>query len=832
MEKEDKQKLTSPPPTPPTGGVQTVNIEEEMKSAYLDYAMSVIVGRALPDVRDGLKPVHRRVLYAMYDLSNTYNKPYKKSARVVGDVIGKYHPHGDMAIYHTMVRMAQDFSLRYPLIDGQGNFGSIDGDSAAAMRYTEVRTEKITDLMLEHLEKNTVDMGENYDGTLQEPLVLPARFPNLLANGGTGIAVGMATNIPPHNLTELINASIAIIENPAISLDDLCNIVKGPDFPTGGFIHGREGVLRALKTGRGQIAMRSKAIIEPHPRGDRDQIVVTELPYQVNKSTLIEKIAYLVREKSLEGISDVRDESDREGIRIVIELRRGEIPGVVLNRLYKHTPLQENFGVIMLALDNRQPRLMNIKQALVAFNEHRKEVVTRRSYFELKKAEKRLHLLEGLKIAIENLDPVIALIKSAKSPEIARSSLVQKFSLSDVQAQAILDMRLHRLTGLEREKIVGEYKEVEKRINNLKELLGSEKKIFEVVVEELEEVREQYGDERRTEIIPVGEDIKLEDMIAEEDMVVTVTHSGYIKRNPVSLYRSQRRGGKGVRGMDTREKDFVSSIFVASTHNYILCFTDAGKIYWLKVHKVPQAGRTAKGKAIVNLLNMASNERVMAVLPVKEFREGEYVVFATKNGFVKKTDLQAFSNPRQAGIKALSIDGGDALIGARLTDGNQEIFIATQQGKSIRFNENEVRPMGRSARGVRGINIGKEDVVVGMTNLTDLKASMLTITEKGFGKRTPLDEHRPQGRGGSGIITIKTSERNGPVVGIRQVNEDDDIMVITTEGQVIRTRAAEISVFGRNTQGVRILRLGPGERVAAVAKLAKEEEELEENIEE
>lgn len=827
MVDEIKENLTNPtPPIPPGGTVVQVNIEEEMKSSYLDYAMSVIVGRALPDVRDGLKPVHRRVLYAMYDLSNTYNKPYKKSARIVGDVIGKYHPHGDMAVYQTIVRMAQDFSMRYPLIDGQGNFGSIDGDAAAAMRYTEIRTEKVTDLMVADIEKNTVDMADNYDGSLQEPSVLPSRFPNLLANGGTGIAVGMATNIPPHNLTELLEATIEIIQNPDISLDDICKIIKGPDFPTGGFIYGREGALNALKTGRGQVIMRARAAIEPYGK-EREQVVVTELPYQVNKAVLITKIATLVRDKELEGISDIRDESDKDGIRIVLELKRAEIPGVILNRLYKQTQLQESFGVIMLAIDNKQPRLMNIKQALKAFIDHRKEVVIKRSYFELKKAEARLHLLEGLRIALDNLDKVIDIIKKSESPEKAKELLSSNFKLSEVQTQAILDMRLQRLTGLERNKILEEHKVTTMELKALNELLGSEEKIFALVIEELQAVKTEFGDKRRTEIIPVGDEISLEDMIADENVVVTVSHSGYIKRNQLDLYKSQRRGGKGIRGMETKDEDFVSKLFIASTHSYVLSFTDSGKVYWLKVHRIPEAGRAAKGKAIVNLLSMSTSEHIRAILPVKEFKDNAFVVFVTKKGYIKKTELSAFDNPRPSGIIALAIDEDDSLVDAALTEGNQEIFIATKLGQSIRFKETNVRPMGRNARGVRGITLGEKDEVQGMEILTeDPKGTILTVTEKGYGKRTAINDYRTQGRGGSGIITIKTSDRNGPVVGTKQIQDNDELMIITDQGQIIRMNAAEISEIGRNTQGVRLLKLNQGEKVAAVAKLIKEEDDF------
>ncbi|AMV70406.1 DNA gyrase subunit A [Desulfuromonas carbonis] len=804
----------------------SVNIEDEMRKSYMDYAMSVIVGRALPDVRDGLKPVHRRVLYAMSELGNEWNKPYKKSARVVGDVIGKFHPHGDSAVYDTIVRMAQDFSMRYQLVDGQGNFGSIDGDSAAAMRYTEVRMAKLAAELLADIDKETVAFGPNYDDSLQEPLVLPCKFPNLLVNGSEGIAVGMATKIPPHNLGEVIDALVAIIDNPTLDFDDLLRLVPGPDFPTGGFILGREGIREAYSSGRGIIQMRARALVETQKKSERQAIVVTEIPFQVNKARLIEKIADLVKEKKIEGISDLRDESDREGMRIVIELKRDCIPQVILNQLYKMTQMQASFGIIMLAIVGGQPRVLTLREVLDRFLDHRKEIVTRRCIFELKKAEARAHILEGLKIALENLDEVIQIIKtSANSPE-AKERLMQRFSFSDLQAQAILDMRLHRLTGLERDKIMAEYNEILALIARLKEILASEVEIFRIIREELQDIREKFGDARRTEIVAKTGELSLEDLIVEEDMVVTVSHSGYIKRNAVSLYRAQRRGGKGKTGMRPKEEDFVERLFIASTHSYILIFTDMGKVYWLKVHEIPQGGRASRGKAIVNLLQLAAGEQVMTILPVKEFVDGKFIITATQNGTIKKTELMAYSNPRVGGIIALTIDEGDRLIAARLTDGNMDILLASRGGKSIRFPETDVRPMGRTARGVRGMMLEENEQLIGMETVTDATASTLvTVTENGYGKRTALDEYRVQSRGGKGIITIKTSERNGQVVDIKLCDEDSDLMFITDRGKVLRTAVGDLSIIGRNTQGVRLMVLESGERIVAVAKLAEKDEE-------
>jgi DNA gyrase subunit A len=816
-----------------------VKLEEEMRKSYMDYAMSVIIGRALPDVRDGLKPVHRRVLYAMYDLSNDWNKPYKKAARIVGDVIGKYHPHGDMAVYDALVRMAQDFSLRCPLINGQGNFGSVDGDPPAAMRYTEVRMARLAGELLTDIEKETVDFVPNYDGSLQEPSILPARFPNLLVNGSSGIAVGMATNIPPHNLREVIDAVVAAINNPEISPEGLIEIIPGPDFPTAGFILGRSGIREAYLSGKGMIQLRARALIERQKRTDRESIVVTEIPYQVNKAKLLEKIAELVQDKKIEGISDLRDESDREGMRIVIELKRDTVAQVVLNQLFKHTQMQVTFGIILLAIAHGQPQLLNIKELIQQFINHRKEVVTRRSRFELGKAEANAHILEGLKIALDHLDRVIALIRSSKTPKDAKEGLMAKFSLSEAQAQAILDMRLQRLTNLEREKISEEYREVIKLIARLKEILSNERLLLNLIIDELQEIKDRYGDERRTQIIEEAQEINLEDLIVEEDMVVTISHSGYIKRNSISLYRSQRRGGRGKMGMTTKEEDFVEQLFIASTHSYILFFTDSGKVYWLKVHEIPQGGRMTRGKAMVNLLNISGEEKITAILPVRTFEEGKHVIMTTKKGVVKKTELMSYSHPRSGGIIALTLDPGDELISACLTDGSKEILLSSREGKAIRFAEEEARAIGRTARGVKGITLGQEDFLVSMDIITPgtVGASILSVTENGFGKRSPIDEYPLQSRGGKGVITIKTSSRNGKLVGTQQVTEQEDVMLITDKGKIIRLRGEEISVIGRNTQGVKLIELEAGERVMAVARLAEREEdpggqEAEEKIEE
>ncbi len=804
----------------------TVNIEDEMRKSYMDYAMSVIVGRALPDVRDGLKPVHRRVLFAMSELGNDYNKPYKKSARVVGDVIGKYHPHGDSAVYDTIVRMAQSFSMRYPLVDGQGNFGSIDGDSAAAMRYTEVRMDRLAHELLNDLDKETVEFGPNYDDSLEEPLVLPCKFPNLLVNGSEGIAVGMATKIPPHNLGEVINGLIAMIDDPKIDDAVLLQQIPGPDFPTAGFILGHEGIREAYRTGRGIIQMRAKAMVEQNRRTGRESVVVNEIPFQVNKARLIEKIADLVKDKKIEGISDLRDESDRDGMRIVIELKKDAIPQVIINQLYKMTPMQSSFGIIMLAIVGGQPKVLALREVLGYFIEHRKEIVTRRTLFELKKAEARAHVLEGLKIALENLDEVIQVIKSSANPAEAKARLVARFGLSEIQAQAILDMRLHRLTGLERDKIIDEYNQIMALIRRLKEILGSEVEILDIIKAELLEIRERFGNPRRTEIIAMAADLSIEDLIVEEDMVVTVSHSGYIKRNAVSLYRAQRRGGKGATGMRPKEEDFVENLFIASTHSHVLIFTSKGKVYWLKVHEIPQGGRASRGKAIVNLLNLQDDEKVMTILPVKAFEEGRFIITATRNGTVKKTDLMAYSNPRQGGIIALTIDEGDILMAARLTDGSMDILMASRNGKSIRFNESDARPMGRTARGVRGMMLEGGDRIIGMEVVSNATASTLvSVTETGYGKRTSLNEYRVQSRGGKGIITIKTGGRNGQVVDVKLVDNESDLMFITDRGKVLRTQVKALSIIGRNTMGVRLMVLEADERIVAVAKLAEKEDD-------
>jgi DNA gyrase subunit A len=803
----------------------TVNIVDEMRKSYMDYAMSVIVGRALPDVRDGLKPVHRRILFAMHDLGNDFNKPYKKSARVVGDVIGKYHPHGDSAVCDTIVRMAQDFSMRHPLVDGQGNFGSIDGDSAAAMRYTEIRMDKLSHELLADIEKETVDFGPNYDDSLEEPLVLPCKFPNLLVNGSEGIAVGMSTKIPPHNLGEVIDGLVALIDDPRLNNEELLEKIPGPDFPTAGFINGKEGIREAYSTGRGIVQMRARAMVEVDRRSGREAIVVTEIPYQVNKAKLIEKIAELVKNKKIEGISDLRDESDRDGMRIVIELKKDMVPGVILNQLYKMTAMQSSFGIILLAIVAGQPKILTLREVLDSFIDHRREIVTRRCIYELKKAEARAHILQGFKLALENLDEVITIIKESPSPAEAKMRLMERFSFSEIQAQEILNLRLHRLTGMEQEKILEELEQVLAQIKRLKEILASEVEILKIIKTELLEVKEKFANPRRTEIIDRTADLTLEDMIVEEDMVVTVTHGGYIKRNAVSLYRAQRRGGKGKSGIKPKEEDFVENLFIASTHSYVLIFTTLGKVYWLKVHEIPQGGRASRGKAIVNLLSLAPEEKVTTILPVKEFEAGKYIVTATAKGVIKKTELMAYSNPRAGGIIALTIDEGDSLIEARLTDGKRDLILATRNGKSIRFPETNVRSMGRPARGVRGMTLEGDDEVIGLQSVTENTAlALVTVTENGYGKRTDIGEYRVQSRGGKGIITIKTSERNGKVVAIKLVDEDSDLMFITDRGKLLRTRVNNIRSIGRNTQGVRMMVLEDDELIVSVAKLAEKEE--------
>ncbi|OGQ76761.1 MAG: DNA gyrase subunit A [Deltaproteobacteria bacterium RIFCSPLOWO2_12_FULL_60_16] len=801
-----------------------VYIEDEMRQSYMDYAMSVIIGRALPDVRDGLKPVHRRVLYAMYDMGNAWNSPYKKSARVVGDVIGKYHPHGDVAVYDTIVRMAQDFSMRYPLVDGQGNFGSVDGDPPAAMRYTEIRMDQLAGEILADLDKETVDFIPNYDDSLKEPTVLPSRIPNLLVNGSSGIAVGMATNIPPHNLGEVVDGLVAMVEKPDISVKELMKYIPGPDFPTAGFIHGKEAIVQAYAEGRGIIQMRGKTFTETVKRTGKEQIIISEIPYMINKARLIEQIAGLVQEKKIEGISDLRDESDREGMRIVIELKRDTIAEVVINQLYKHTGLQESFGVNMLAIAEGKPKLLSLRDALKAFLDHRKEVVTRRTAYDLRKAEERLHILEGLRIALDRLDAVIALIRGSQDPKVAKEGLMQNFGLTEIQAQAILDMRLQRLTGLEREKILQEHKETVELIVKLRAILADEREIYRIIVEELKEIKEKYGDERRTQIVDHSEEISIEDLIVDEDMVVTISHEGYIKRNPATLYRAQHRGGKGKIGTTTREEDFVEYLFVASTHSFILFFTTVGKVYWIKVHELPQAGRAARGKPIVNLLHLEEGEKVSAFLSVREFQEGRCVVFATKKGLIKKTELMAYANPRANGIRAIALEQGDEVIGVRLTDGQQEIILSTLDGQSIRFKEEQVRPTGRGTYGVVGMRLDKGDEVVSMEILS-LGANILTVAENGYGKRTDMEEYRLQSRGGKGIITMKTTDKTGRVVGAQQVTEEDQLMLVTNNGKIIRLRVKDIRVIGRNTQGVRLIDLEDSERVVSLARLAEKEEE-------
>ncbi len=798
-----------------------ISIEKEMKKSYLDYAMSVIIGRALPDVRDGLKPVHRRVLYAMRELRNDYNKAYKKSARIVGDTIGKYHPHGDTAVYDTIVRMAQDFSMRYTLVDGQGNFGSIDGDPPAAMRYTEVRMTRLAHQMMEDLDKETVDFQPNYDESLTEPVVLPARVPALIVNGSSGIAVGMATNIPPHNLSEVVAATCAMIDDPDISWEALMQYLPGPDFPTGGIIYGTKGIREAYGTGRGIIRMRARFVIEKD-HGGNETILVTEIPYQVNKARLIAKIAELKKNKQIEGISYVRDESDREGLRIAMGLKKNAVAGVVVNQLYKHTQMESSFGIIFLAVVKQRPQVLRLKEILENFVAHRKEVIVRRTRFELQKAEARAHILEGLKVALDNLDAVVKLIRASKTPAEAKAGLMARFDLTDIQAQAILDMRLHRLTGLEREKIDSEYTGLLKDIARFQEILANERLVLNLIKEELMEVKAQFGDERRTEIVEATRELTLADMIVEEDMVVTISNSGYIKRNPISLYQSQRRGGKGKTGMGTKDEDFVSHMFVASTHHTFLFFTNRGKVYWCKVYDIPQAGRASRGKAIVNLLNFEEDEHMTTVLAVPDFDPGHYVLMATQNGTVKKTDIMAFSRPRAGGIIALDLVKGDELIAVRVTDGTQNVFIGSAMGKSIRFHESDIRPSGRIARGVRGMRLSENDRIVGMEALR-FGQTLFAVTENGYGKRTSIDEYPVHNRGGKGVITIKTSERNGMVVSLLEVHDGEDIMLVTDGGKIIRMPVDNISVISRNTQGVKLIDMEEGERVVSAACLAEED---------
>ena len=806
-----------------TDNLSEVSIESEMKKSYLDYAMSVIIGRALPDVRDGLKPVHRRILFAMRELKNDWNKPYKKSARIVGDVIGKYHPHGDTAVYDTIVRMAQDFSLRYPMVNGQGNFGSIDGDPPAAMRYTEVRLTRLAHEMLEDLDKETVDFVPNYDESLTEPSLLPAKFPSLLVNGSSGIAVGMATNIPPHNLSEVIDGIKAMIDNPEITFEELLTFIPGPDFPTAGIIYGTQGIYDAYKTGRGIIRMRARVMVEKDKRTQRETIIVTQLPYQVNKAKLIAMIAGLIRNKQIEGVRFVRDESDRDGMRIALGLKKDQIPGVIINQLYKHTRMQSSFGVILLAIVNNRPEILTLKEILKHFIIHRKEIITRRTRYQLKKAQDRAHILEGLKIALDNLDEVIVLIRKSKSPEDARIQLIERFSLTKIQAQAILDMRLQRLTGLERDKILKEYESILKDIARYKEILSDEHFVLNIIKDELTHIKEEFGDQRCSEIVEATSEISIEDMIVEEDMVVTISRSGYIKRNPITLYHNQHRGGKGKTAMGTKEEDFVEHLFVASTHHTFLFFTNQGRVYWCKVYDIPQAGRMSLGKAIVNLLNFEKDEKLTTVLAAPSFEPGFHIFMATKNGVVKKTELMAYSRPRAGGIIALNLDAGDELIVARITDGTMNVFLGSARGKSIRFHESDIRPSGRIARGVRGMRLAKGDEIVGMEVLSHGQ-TLFAVTENGFGKRTSIDEYPVQKRGGMGVISIKTTERNGFVVGILLVEDSDDIMLITDIGKIIRIPVSGVSVISRNTQGVKLMGMEAIEKVTGVARLAEKEE--------
>jgi DNA gyrase subunit A len=804
-----------------------VNIEEEMKRSYLDYAMSVIIGRALPDARDGLKPVHRRILYSMHEIGLTPNKPFKKSATVVGDVLGKYHPHGDSAVYDSLVRMAQDFSLRYPLVNGQGNFGSVDGDAAAAYRYTEAKLTRIATEMLADIDKDTVDFTPNYDESRQEPTVLPTRFPNLLVNGSGGIAVGMATNIPPHNLTEVVEATIYLLQNPTARLKTLMGMVPGPDFPTGGFIYGREGIHQAYETGRGTIVMRARASIDRAGRaGERMAIVITAIPYQVNKARLIERIAELINDKKMEGISDLRDESDREGMRIVIELKRDAIPDIVLNNLYKLTPMQQTFGMINLAIVNGQPRELNLIDTLNIFIEHRREVILRRTRFELRKAEARAHILEGLKKAIDNLDAVISIIRKSKSTQEAREALMLRFKFSDVQARAILEMQLQKLTGLERQKLIDEYKEVIQRIAELQEILSNESVLRNLIIKELREVQRDYGDERRTEIIESGAELTLEDLIADEDMAITVTHSGYIKRTPVSIYRAQRRGGMGRKGASLKTEDVVDHIFVASAHSYLMIFTSKGQVYRLKVHELPDAAAAGKGKAIVNLVNIPKGEKFAGIVPIREFEEGKYVIMATRKGTVKKTELSEFANIRNNGIIAMGIDDDDELIAAEVTDGKMKIFLATHEGMAICFEEAHVRPMGRPAYGVRGITLDKNDYVISVAAVTD-DTEMLSISERGFGKRTKLEEYRVTGRAGKGVINMKTSDRNGKVVAVLPVNDESQVLIITNQGKLIRVETNTIRESGRSTQGVKLIDTSDGDFVSSASLIERQQDATE-----
>ena len=840
-----------------------ISLEKEMRRSYLDYAMSVIVGRALPDVRDGLKPVHRRCLFAMHEVSNDWNKAYKKSARIVGDVMGKYHPHGDNAIYDTIVRMAQDFSLRYPLVDGQGNFGSVDGDNAAAMRYTEIRMAKIAHELLADLDKETVDFGPNYDGSEREPLILPARFPNLLVNGSSGIAVGMATNIPPHNLGEVVDACLAMLANPDIDIEELIKIVPAPDFPTAGIIHGLADLQQGYRTGRGRVVMRARTHVEDSERSGKQAIIVDELPYQVGGDQLLARLADLLREKKIEGIADLRNESDKKGMRLVIELKRAEVPEIVLNNLYKQTQMQETFGMNMVALVDGQPKLLNLKQFIDAFLRHRREVVTRRTVFDLRKARDRGHVLEGLAVALSNVDEVIAIIKAAPTPPVAKTGLMartwrsqlvedmlaraeatafrpenlprefglspQGYRLSDTQAQRILEMQLQRLTGLEQDKILSEYREVIATIEDLLDILAKPERVTRIIADELAEIRREFADKRRSEIVVNGQDLQIEDLIASEDVVVTLSRTGYVKSQPLDEYRAQKRGGRGKQATTTKEDDFIEKLFIANTHDYVLCFSNKGKVYWIKVYEVPQGSRTSRGKPIVNLLKMDEDEKINAILPVKEFVEDRYVFFATQEGVVKKTSLSDFSRPRPSGIIAVDLDEGDRLVGVALTDGRHDVMLFSDEGKAVRFEENDVRPMGRGARGVRGMNLAKGGKVIALLVAEDEKQSVLTATENGFGKRTPFAEYTRHGRGTQGMIAIQTSPRNGKVVAATLASTEDEIMLITSGGVLIRTRVREIREMGRSTQGVTLINLGEGEKLCGLQNIVDRDDENGEN---
>lgn len=805
------------------GNIEQIFIQDEMKNCYLDYAMSVIVGRALPDVRDGLKPVHRRCLYSMYSLGNFHNKPFLKSARIVGDVIGKYHPHGDSAVYGTIVRMAQDFSLRYPLVDGQGNFGSIDGDGAAAMRYTEIRMNKMAEDMLRDLEKETVNWQPNFDESLKEPTVLPTKVPNLLINGSAGIAVGMATNIPPHNINEVTNCLLTLLDNDEASIDDLMKIMPGPDFPTGGAIHGLEGIRAAYHTGKGIIQIRAKTEIETYGK-DRERIVIQEIPYQVNKAKLIEKIAELVNEKIITGISDIRDESNKEGIRIAIDLKSGEIASVIVNRLFKHTQLQVSFGIIFLSISNGSPKIMNIKEQLRCFIDHRREVVIRRTVFELEKAKARAHILEGLKIAVENIDPIVELIKKAAGPQQAKEQLMSKYTLSEIQAQAILDMRLQRLTGLERDKIVKDYEEVMGEIDRLETILRSEELIKGIIRDEFQHVIEEYGDERKTEIVGRADEIQLEDLIKSEEVIVTITHKGYIKRMAMDTYRTQKRGGTGVKGANNVDEDFFTDIFTANTHSTLLFFTNRGQVFARKVYNIPEGTRTSKGRNIANFVEVPSGEKITEIIILPDDITNKYLIFATESGLVKKTSLEEYKNIKQSGLRAIKVLDGDNLIRVRVTDGTKDVLLCSTSGKIIRFAEEDARPMGRVSQGVKGITLDSNEKIIGMEIIDD-GVEILSVTENGYGKRTQASEYRKQSRGGKGILAMRLTEKNGDIIEIKPVTDKDDLMIITDKGQVIRTKIAGISLMGRTTQGVRIIRLKEEEKVVAVEKVAEEEDE-------